>query len=271
MSLITNSTINGLFPTQFRNLNDTILSGLGSIPSSLKGFDFLSSKETKNVTKCEITAWLDPGHGFVQFDCGALQDIIGMYPGIADVRKRTSRQSALGSKCKSISSTSGATSSLISAEALLFSFGARVNAAARGLWVNPLAFFKYKSFHGGMHSANSAATKNLSGMKFKYWGDRFPAIIADDSGSYEICQSSSCKYSTVQVSEERALKIYEYANKTPDSYHIFGGNCIDYLIRVMDKTKRDWKNQFAHTQPPSLNQRIFGIAWQYFKWRVQEY
>lgn len=276
MSLAIPSAFNHGIAAQIQNITESITSGLGSVQNPLKEFDFFRQaiqSDVKNDTTCEVTAWLQPNHGFVQFNCQEIQGIIGMYPqdptedGVQDFSHPTFF--AFGTNIASSGSNSMGITLLSSADAMAFTFAARINEAARGLFENPFAFFKYKSFLGGIHSVNSAATENLSSIKLKYWGDRYPAVIKDDTRALSFCQHESCKFAKVQVSKNKASEMYGYAKKKPHSYQLFGGNCVDYLTRVMDQSKKDWKRNFEYTRPPTFPERLLGLAWQYLNWQMQ--
>lgn len=57
------------------------LSVFNNSSNSFDGLNFSSMFHsiTTNGT-CELTAWMNPGHGFVEFNCGEIKEVLGFYP-----------------------------------------------------------------------------------------------------------------------------------------------------------------------------------------------
>ncbi|MBA3817124.1 MAG: hypothetical protein H0X29_11525 [Parachlamydiaceae bacterium] len=266
--IISNSSPNHASNELARGLtlnNKTALLALLLFP----GVSSNSSLESVNLFEpsCSVTAWIAPGHAFLNFNCETIQETVGFYPTDNALGEFISRD-------------------LLHREnSIVLGMGFALN-AIKG--VTPLSTGIPSSYIIGNPSTYSTSgSVGITSFPIMTLHPRqlsMTAVIKDDTDALRFCTegTASCLKASLNVSPEIAKKTYQEVNSFREAliqesrgtrskysqeelnFHPFKNNCVDFMRRIMETTQIDWRNKMKQSSSPRLLDRIIGVAWHYF-------
>lgn len=223
---------------------------------------------------CSISAWITPGHGFVNFDCGeTMKETVGFYPS--------------GSK-------GYMTDQLPPLQRHVIHQIIGPSQVGSGIG----GFLSAQSGKMFKPSSSSLGSSILMGAKIKLI-DSNPifGVMKDDSEALKLCTDEElpCMVAHLNTTKENVSKAWAYfqfkkgltlcngeklracpfiastsiKSEKLDSakYKILGGNCIDFMHDVMDSTGvPNWQENFKFTSKPSFLHKVPALGWHYFNW-----
>lgn len=223
------------------------------------------SNYAPSPSDCYISAWIAPGHAFVDFNCGEmLSQTVGYYPDLEylglsaadDLPLSTIASSSLGLGAKG------------------------------GLSWHAGSFIH--SIHGGKGLFFSSAASQVAATVFSLGNSLLNrGEFLDDSEHLESCLSGEvpCMVKHFNVTRQAAEKAWklkllieeeieadeeELCQLEPTGwlkYSIVGNNCVDFMLDTMkfigDSNPRQG---FSYTYPPTFIDRVTALAWHYFNW-----
>lgn len=286
---------------------------------------------------CSIAAWIAPGHGFVEFNCGNTTSSIGFYPAPHSERVKTLTESlesfceqtlqgtfrdlrsanrnlnqiagqenphiiqALNENNREMMHLSGYSRNLVGASSLIQSSHGSSFSSSKSSPSSASSSSCGKSSPSCKSSASpsittayhqlppssslsggfSTTTKIQSGLKsilqHRGWVRKDACALKQCLNGVLPCLTSRIETTPDKV--EKALREVDSIRQelavdesrqcptgvfTKSFYKIWGGNCLDFMARVMDSTGIfDWRKKMEYTSPPD-GYKMIAIAWHYF-------
>jgi hypothetical protein len=245
---------------------------------------------------CSVSAWIQTGHGFVDFNCGeVMKGTFGFYPSRAinydpEVQRRINNLDPVVPAILQTSMISG--NIQLTGRSSAYSFPAPY-AKISGTSSSASTIPAY-----AIPGPSSLITGTLAseGMYLGLNSYNFKTIIAENSVDGKLVDDSlllkeclnrkfPCLVSHLNVTSEVAAKAwnkyqsikegikFERQNSCPLTplgklrFNASNNNCIDFMRRIMDSMGiSNWKKDMHYSSPPTMMNKLTAIAWHYFNW-----
>lgn len=231
---------------------------------------------------CSVSAWMTPGHAFVDFNCGEeMRRTVGFAPDesyyINNLESPPLLNWALGSSGLGLETTSGVQ---LTSGTGAYSIPQLGKSLSPGLTA--------QSGSSNLFSGSSSIhTINGMLLKDQLRGSPSRGKLGNDREYLCMCLNHKvpCMYKHYNVTKEVAAKAWEHMLSVEKDiqmdkqkkcslqgsdkfkYALFSNNCIDFMHGVM-KSVGDLKpkKDFQYTSFPTRLQKMTAIAWHYFNW-----
>lgn len=220
---------------------------------------------------CSVSAWIAPGHGFVDFNCGVeMRKTVGFSNDdvyyIDNLESPPWLNRALGSSGLGLESMSG------------------IQSLSGSLSPSLIVQGGSSSFFSGSSSSHGI---NAGMLMERLRGSPSVGILSDNRHYLCMCLNHEvpCMYKHYNVTKEIAAKAWDHMqsiekdlqmdrknkcslqNSDKFKYGLFSNNCVDFMLDTM-KSMGDLtpKKDFQYTSVPTRLQKLTAVAWHYFNW-----
>ncbi|HEV8051663.1 MAG TPA: hypothetical protein VGP47_04145 [Parachlamydiaceae bacterium] len=203
------------------------------------------------VQPCSVSAWLSPGHAFVDFNCKGLHRTIGFYPSSLDESINLhllETISGVGVSSAAQYVIGGGSSSLFDALS-----GKGISSGS--------------TFHL-LNGQENAFLRDDSYLLDQCLNREIPCMVKHLNVSFDVFEKAWNEM--IEIKNEMDLNIEDKCPLAPTDrylYHAIHNNCVDFMRRILDSTGIcNWKRDLEFTYLPSRMDKLTAVAWHYFNW-----
>ena len=218
---------------------------------------------------CNVTAWLDPGHGFLEYNCAGVNEVWGFYP------NEDNRKFNIKHRMGALKIGQGVLDHIVALPLLT----AAAVIKARSWWTN-VPIIENPRLTKGINDFIGGLLKYKVGYALlKFAGERQGEVRNDSALLASCLEQDSCAYSRLALTADQAKRAYEYIQQVREAtqgknqtgltgkFSVFEYNCVDFVKNAMERTGVvGWLDNFKYTRPPTLIERILAFSWHYFEW-----